>query len=247
MTNPFKKSTEHIFRKIGYEIVPTWRLDRHPQSKYLKKLLKNYSIDAVIDVGANNGQYRDYLRDHLEFKGKILSFEPHPACIETLKELAEGDPLWEIYPFALGAHDGALKLNLMQDSQFSSFLNPKHQEKLGRGQGNVVIESVDVEVRSLGSIYDDLMHKNNCSRPFLKLDTQGHDVHVLHGASKVITHLRAIQTELSNIPIYEEVTNIATSITELDRYGFDLGAIFPANPDQFPLATDFDAYFIQRQ
>src|SRR5687767_6243230 len=67
-----KASIQHgLFKAAhacGYTVVPNWRLDNYPQTIYLQKLFALLNIDCVLDVGANLGQYRDFLRDQVGFK-----------------------------------------------------------------------------------------------------------------------------------------------------------------------------------
>lgn len=236
-----------LTRILGYQLIPIWRIERYHQTEYLRRLLDAKQIDLVLDVGANMGQYRDYLRAQIGYKGMILSFEPHPRCLDEITRRSATDDKWEVFPYALGAQQGVLQFNLMRDSQFSSFHAPIQVQRLGRGSDNVIERTVNVEIDTLDSVFDGLARRFQCERPFLKLDTQGHDIEVLRGAFTCIRKFPAIQAELSNIQIYSNMVDLGRSVTEMGQLGFDLGTIFPANPDQFPVVTDFDAYFINRE
>ena len=59
--------------------------------------LRQQAIDAVIDVGANTGQYATRLRA-AGWAGPILSFEPIPEVHRQLAEQAAADPDWEVAP-----------------------------------------------------------------------------------------------------------------------------------------------------
>ena len=63
---------------LGYAVLPKWRLAQLPMAERLRKIFAAHSIDTVIDVGANKGQYRDFLRHHVGYRGSIVSFEPLP-------------------------------------------------------------------------------------------------------------------------------------------------------------------------
>ncbi|MDO8450886.1 MAG: FkbM family methyltransferase [Rhodoferax sp.] len=247
MTLGVNKLSNRFTRIFGCQFIPDWRIERYHQTDYLRRLFDVKQIDLVFDVGANKGQYRDYLRAHIGFKGMILSFEPHPECLAEITRRSATDDNWKVFPYALGAQQGVLQFNLMRDSQFSSFHAPIQPERLDRGSDNVVERTVDVRIDTLDFVFDGLKRSFQFARPFLKLDTQGYDMEVLRGASTCIAKFPAIQAELSNIPIYSSIVGLGQSIAELNQLGFDLGAIFPANPDQFPVVTDFDAYFINQE
>lgn len=235
-----------VARRLGFELVPTWRFDRVHQSDYLEKLLRFQDIDCVFDVGANRGQYRDYLRQQLGYQGLIVSVEPHPVCAAALAQRAAADPLWEIVPLALGAQAGQLEFKLMADTQFSSFLTPLASELYTGGGGNVVDGQATVDVTTLDQLYPALQQRLGFRRPMLKIDTQGFEIPVLQGGAGVIGAFGCLQVELSNIPIYAEIADMNETIAVIRELGFHLSTMFPTNPDQFPVAIDFDAYFIRK-
>ena len=57
--------------------------------------LQQQAVDAVIDVGANVGQFATRLRT-AGWPGPILSLEPIPEIHRTLAERATTDPAWEV-------------------------------------------------------------------------------------------------------------------------------------------------------
>lgn len=73
-------------RQFGYELIPSWRLDSLELANHLRELFNFLDIKCVLDVGANKGQYRDFLRQHVGYKGLILSFEPISALAKNLME-----------------------------------------------------------------------------------------------------------------------------------------------------------------
>lgn len=227
---------------FNLQVIANWRLARHAQSRYLHKLLSTHSVDCVLDVGANTGQYHDYLRNEVEFNGTILSFEPNPACHEILKHKSRKDKKWHIFRKALGNSIGVVNFNIMKDSQFSSFLDPI--EKNFANSANVIERTIPVSTETLDSLYLALVEKFQIERPFLKLDTQGYDLEVIKGAFGVIKNFCAIQTEISNIPIYKTIPTLPETLEFFKSCHFQLGTMFPTNPEQFPVAIDFDAYFV---
>ncbi|HXU82134.1 MAG TPA: FkbM family methyltransferase, partial [Polyangia bacterium] len=63
-------------------------------------LLAQQQIDAVLDVGANVGQYALLLRSW-GYRGRIISFEPLSAQFQQLKAQADRDPAWEVFNIGL--------------------------------------------------------------------------------------------------------------------------------------------------
>jgi FkbM family methyltransferase len=235
-----KVALSRIGAMLGLELVPQWRMKRLAQSAYLRDLLSTLEVDCVFDVGANNGQYRDYLRNEIGFTGLILSFEPNPDCVRILQKRSPSDTSWRVFSFALGAQPGHLELRMTKDSQLSSFLDPNES----MGNAGAVGALAKVEVKTLDDVFNGFRTEFNFKRPFLKLDTQGFDLQVIEGGANCLNGFQAIQSEVSNIAIYRQIPNFATSIAYVQERGFALGNMFPANPEQFPFVIDFDAYFV---
>jgi hypothetical protein len=72
----------------GLELMPKWRVPRAPQTAYLRRLLDERRVDGVLDVAANRGQFRDYLREQVGYTGWIVSFVPHPSALRPARRRA---------------------------------------------------------------------------------------------------------------------------------------------------------------
>jgi len=84
--------------------------------------LERQAIDAVVDVGANAGQYAARLRA-AGWRGPILSIEPIPELRDALSLRAGADPAWEVAPaIAMGAVAGEVALDVSAESDMSSTL-----------------------------------------------------------------------------------------------------------------------------
>ncbi|MBK9135259.1 MAG: FkbM family methyltransferase [Betaproteobacteria bacterium] len=234
-----------ILDAAGVELVAKWRIPRASQTAYLSRLLRTLGVDCVLDVGANIGQYREYLRSHVGFKGPIISFEPHPECLAVCRQSMSSDSLWHVMPYALGAQAGKMDFHLTKDSQFSSFLEPENSATPQFESTNKVDRTVTVDVVPLDDVLPGLMRQLRVGRPFLKLDTQGFDLEVLKGASSSLSSIPALQTEISNLPIYKNISSMEAAFRQLREWGWQLGCMFPTNPEQFPVSVDFDTYFLR--
>lgn len=76
---------------IGY---PTLELQRRI------KLMNHHSIDVILDVGANIGDYAKDMRN-IGFKGEIFSFEPVKEVFDILLRDASKDKLWKVFNYAI--------------------------------------------------------------------------------------------------------------------------------------------------
>jgi len=100
-----KDSVLKVSRSFGYDIVPLREMKERDLALHLRQLLRRLAVDCVLDVGANIGQYRDFLRDKVLYDGPIVSFEPVGRHIEALRERSRSDRNWHIEGYALGNVD----------------------------------------------------------------------------------------------------------------------------------------------
>ena len=106
--------------KLGYDVVE-YRPDLHPLARR-RRLLERAGVDAVLDVGANIGQFAMELRADLGWRGRIVSFEPLAAAHAMLAARAAEDGRWDAHPYALGDRDGSARIGVAGNS-YSSSLN----------------------------------------------------------------------------------------------------------------------------
>ncbi len=58
----------------------------------------------MLDVGANEGGYRRFLRKQVGLPASIVSFEPVPAVYPALTAGAAADPAWTGMPIGPRRH-----------------------------------------------------------------------------------------------------------------------------------------------
>jgi FkbM family methyltransferase len=107
-------------------------------------------------LGANRGQYRQFLRDRVGYRGLVISFEPLSQNLTSLHAQATTDPRWVIRGHALGSVDTRMDINVMKADGLSSFRSPHPAigpDVPGR-QRHRPQESVDV--RRLDSVMEEL-------------------------------------------------------------------------------------------
>jgi FkbM family methyltransferase len=235
-----------IFLTLGYEIVPTWRIKNREMAEHLRKLFDLLEISCVLDVGANTGQYRAFLRANVGYDGLILSFEPVPELNRILAEKAKQDRQWRIFPFALGSSDTKLPINVTRSHQFTSFLTPDNSAVTECQPYNVVDHQEVVQVRTLDSVIKEMRKEMTIDNIYLKMDTQGYDLEVTKGADQSLGDIRALQTEVSLLPIYQSMPDYRSSIETLEAKGFDITGMFVVSRDRYQRAVEFDCVMINR-
>lgn len=206
----------------------------------LQKFFEHYQVDCVFDVGANNGQYADMLRKHIGYKGSIISFEPIPAAADILREKSKSDPRWYVEEVALDKSAGKKTFNVMQGKQFSSFHRPSQHEVDLFKDKNQVTESISVETSTAKDMFEKYKKIIGFKHPFLKMDTQGHDLEVTQGAGDILKSFVGLQSELSIKKIYDDTPDYMQAIQYYNSRGFELTALIPNNEGHFPQLIEID-------
>jgi len=213
----FLKLKRAFNNSCGLEILkyPTPELDRRI------KLLKNYNIDVILDVGANIGQYGSELRN-IGYEGKIISFEPTSEAFAILKKTASKDSLWEVHNMSLGERDGESTINISKNSVSSSILNDLPQ-LTDSAPDATFIKKETIKIKKLDSVFEDL--NINGKNIYLKIDTQGYEKMVLDGATESLKNVLGIQIEMALIPSYEGSLTFEEMSDKLKNLGFKLTTI----------------------
>lgn len=241
-----KRGLADLAARCGYSVMPAWRLRRWPSAQYLQRLFAWLNIDVVLDVGANQGQFRDFLRHEVGFEGLILSWEPLPRLAAALQDKARVDGRWLVTPAALDAQAGTARLHMTRDTAFSSFAKPT-AETAERFAGQVEFEDLDIEARTLEQEMARLGPQIGRGRVYLKLDTQGHDLAVLQGGGAALQGIDALQSEVAVRPLYEGVPDIGASLARIQQLGFEPSAVFPNDDGHFPWLLELDMHFVARR
>jgi len=194
----FKEFVKQAIRWSGYEL--TLRTPATDSFMQLLQVIRSQSIDMVIDVGANKGQFASKLRS-CGFQGKIISFEPLPDAYSELAALSSTDPDWHIHDrCAVGAVPGTATLNVSGNSVSSSLL-PMTEAHTSAARTSRYVDTLEVPVIRL----DDVASKHGFQdrRCLLKIDTQGFEWEVLDGAKATLNLCQAVICELSLVQLYE--------------------------------------------
>lgn len=202
---------------FGIEITkyPTDELDRRI------KLINNYNINVILDIGANIGQYGSEMRN-LGFKGEIISFEPMKEAFGKLQKNASKDSLWKVFNYSIGERDGETTINVAKNSVSSSLLENLPQLTDSAPEA-AFVEKETIQIRKLDTVFEELslISKN----VYLKIDTQGYEEMVLLGAEQSLSNVTGMQIEMSFIPSYEGAITFDKMKTKLNNLGFHLVAL----------------------
>lgn len=238
---PLKKTVRNVLRRLGYDLHR-----HHPSvspSAQLGSILNFLEIDLVLDVGANEGQFGQQLRE-LGYRGQIFSFEPLSEPRQKLLAASRNDRLWDVAEqAALGDVAGEIEIHISANSVSSSALQmlPAHIRS-APDSGFVGVERVPI--KRLDDLTESVLAKRK--NAFLKIDTQGYEDRVLNGASVTLGRLAAVQLELSLVPLYKDQLLYREMIERMSTLGFEMWAAWPAFVDpESGRSLQLDATFVR--
>lgn len=203
----------------------------------LRRFLDEQRINLVLDVGANEGQFVAKVR-RLGYQGPVVSFEPDPRVFRILRHRYAGDPRWRGFPYALGERDEEELLNVNDNSQLSSFLPTL--------RGQPPEDSVEVSVRRLDGVFQEVVEEIPHPRALLKTDTQGYDLKVLEGAEGVYPWIAGIFTEISVLPLYRGAPTLEEAMEAYEKAGYDPVELWRSQRAVDGRLLEMDGLFIRR-
>jgi FkbM family methyltransferase len=169
---------------------------RPPFDLARENLIRNCSVDLVIDGGANRGQWASEVKKNF-VDLPIISIEPVKAAFQILARSAQPDETWTSLNVALGEEAGTVLMNVANNGeQSSSLLRPSSH--LIHYPTVTFNETQTTDVITLDSI--DIPEN---SRIYLKLDLQGSELAALRGAVAMLEMVAVIEIEMTTIQMYE--------------------------------------------
>jgi FkbM family methyltransferase len=178
-------------------------------------LLGRLQVSALLDVGANVGQYARQMR-RLGYRGPIHSFEPGKEAMDHLRRAARGDSDWYVHEVALGNCSGHSTLRSWAGSRsvWSSLRKP--DRVLGSWLGAPAEE--DVEVGTLRAWLDS--HEIEVENSWLKVDVQGSEREVLTGAGERLGEFAVIEFEAPIRTAYRGEAMLGELLELVQGHGF---------------------------
>lgn len=204
-----------------YPLYVAWKAVSDRQERRLLQGLVGPGA-TVVDVGANVGVYTRYLAGLVGPSGTVHAFEPAPANFHRLQGHLARIPHVRLKQAAVGSRSGTTTLYL------SEALNVDHQTyDSGAGRRGVEVPIVRLDDHfSPGDRVD-----------LIKIDVQGHEMHVLEGARRVLGENPAIVVLMEFWPF--GLVNASTDPRSLLEFIASLGLDVRRTTD--PPGCRFDA------
>lgn len=204
-------------------------ISKGPYATRVARVLAARDLEAVLDVGANVGQYSTLLR-RAGFSGRIVSCEPLSGAYGQLARRAAGDAEWITLHTAVGRERGETTINVSANS-FSSSVLPMTDAHRRTAPGSDYVASETVPMTTVRALVSS--QQLDPRRTLLKIDTQGYESEVLAGAGDLVGLFGAVQLELSFVELYAGQTLFDEQYERMRELGFGLHVMEPgySSPD----------------
>jgi FkbM family methyltransferase len=196
------------------------------------------SIDNIIDIGANRGQFSLAAR-YIFPRAAIYAFEPLPKPCETYRDIFASDDDTTVYNTAIGIAQTTAVIHVSGRDDSSSLLPiTDTQDQLFPGTGEVGTTTIQVD--RLDSL---LSQSQLVGRTLLKIDVQGYEAQVLRGSEGLLNDVFLIYIECSFVELYESQALANEVIDWLHQRGFILNGVFNVSYDKNHHAVQADFLF----
>ena len=172
----------HIEEAVSFGLMLATRVG-FPMPKFLQRVMVDAPLDedflspylldapagAFVDVGANWGKWVGRMIKLRE----VYAFEPDPRMCAYMRMSLRGNVRFHLEPVALGDSEGLVDLNMTLNPGMNSILYNQH---LSFWKLKVALKRLDdYDLRGVG---------------VMKIDTEGYEIPVLHGAVETIRRNR---------------------------------------------------------
>jgi FkbM family methyltransferase len=199
---------------------------------------------TLIDVGASKG---DFTESMCRFCGvsKALLIEVQPKRCEELRQRFS-QPTFQILCAAAGSKEDRMEIDILAWDYSTSLLKINRTDRNAFGTNDYSVrERIQTSVRPLDIVSSELGFMDEID--LLKLDVQGAEGMVLEGARETLQRVRAVWTEVSFRPLYENSIIFPVMYDLLRGCGFRLAALDDAYRGSDGELLQADALFVQKE
>lgn len=193
--------------------------------RILKKILPNTQKLVFFDVGANVGKTSILLRDVFH-KAEIWAFEPNKFTYDELVKIVSGQ---EIKCFNVG-FGNACKTGVLYipTSNHTSSSASIQKELFHDFYKTTDIEEISFEMQTIDTF---CLEHDITSIDFLKIDTEGNELFVLEGASRMVSEsrVRIVQFEFGECHVFSRtfMSDFYKLLTEFQFFRLDSSRLIP--------------------
>lgn len=235
-----KNLVRRMFRSGGFDIVG---FDPRFNSEARKlHLLNMYRDCPLLDIGANTGQFAEWVRS-TGFQSGIHSFEPGGVSFQELENKTLKYENWNAYKLALGSQTAKGSLNVSADSYSSSLRTPT-DTNLAAHAGVKTTTEERIQISTLDSFINSRLPKE--PKLIVKIDTQGYEAEVLAGGEVTLERTVLLIIEFSLKELYLGQILFHELLPRLQCLGFFPTILEPADEDYDSLEIlQIDGWFLK--
>lgn len=178
---------------------------------------------AVLDVGGHAGRHASVFVDEIGCR-QVTIFEPLPRQRDQLQKRFTRTDRVQILPFALSSQSGRMDFVINHAAPEESGL----RERLYNDPAGKRLETIAVEVTTLDALSDQIGERLD----YIKIDTEGAEIDILHGAVQTLAKYKpiiSVEYGLSSytayghdrMTLYETATALNYCIVDLFGNPFD--------------------------
>ena len=196
------------------------------------------SLDLIVDIGANRGQF-SLLSRYYNHTARIIAFEPQLSPAETYRRVFARDKDTLLFGSAIGPAQGDLTMYISARDHSSSLL-PISNLQSQTFPGTSAAGTTTVAVAPLSSF---LAPVDIVNQSLLKIDVQGFEYYALQGCESLLDSFTYILCECSFVELYTNQRLAPDVISWLAARGFLLKGIYNVYYNSDRLAIQADLLF----
>lgn len=194
-----KRLLRRVLRALGYEV----RRINGGSVGYAPDmwawLRSSGNIRTIIDIGANNGEFAEFLASYFDAK-QTIAIEPLPECAAQVREREKAIRNLTVFECAVSDREDRLVLFENAYSPASSLLPVSKISIDEFPQTSANRQEIEVPVCRL----DDLIDATSLEREVLiKIDVQGFEDRVIRGGEQTFRSAKFVLIEMSFVPMYD--------------------------------------------
>lgn len=155
--------------------------EEHEQQ--IRAALAPNAWELGVDVGANGGLWTRWMAERC---AQVLALEPHPDAYGVLAQRTIGMPNVRCHQAAAWFAEGMFPLSVFAHTAHSTML-AEHPIPASVPGFVGAPRTISVLARTLDSLCAEVLREHSCySRIFVKVDVEGAELEVLHGAVSLV-------------------------------------------------------------
>lgn len=188
-----------ILNGLGYEIRRVGAGSAGGSPDMWTWLRTKGGIKTILDVGANNGEFAEYLSCYFDAR-QTIAIEPLPGCAAQVRQREKAIRNLTVLECAVSDHEGWATLFENAYAPASSLLPVSSISTDEFPQTAGPQTEVEVAVHRL----DDLVDPGSLEEAVLiKIDVQGLEDNVIRGGEKAFRAAKFVLIEMSFVPMYD--------------------------------------------